>query len=225
MALRFAPILALAASLIVALALLAACSPPEEPSLSLLPTALAEPAAPTPTPTAERQPAETAAAMTPTAPTSQTPTSTPSAERPPLIVFDGGGAPPTALVGGAAFEVEIAFTEDARTRGLSGRDGLADGAGMLFVFDGGAASAFWMREMRFALDFVWIGDNCEVVDIHADVPPPPAGTPLGELPLYESETPARYNLEITAGEAAKRGIAIGDAVKFIGFSGEGATCR
>ena len=215
MPLRSAPILALAASLAVALALMAACNPPDEPPLALLPTALAAPpAAPTPTneptPTGERPPTDAR---------------TPTAERPPLIVFDGGGTPPTALVGGAAFEVEIAFTADARTRGLSGRDGLADGAGMLFVFDGGAASAFWMREMRFALDFVWIGDNCEVVDIHANVPPPPAGTPMGELTLYESEPPARYNLEINAGEAAKRGIAVGDAVKFIGFSGEGATCR
>ncbi len=215
MPLRSAPILALAASLAVALALMAACNPPDEPSLALLPTALAAPPdEPTPTD-----------APTPTDEPTPTNEPTPAAERPPLIVFDGGGAPPTAHVGGAAFEVEIAFTTDARTRGLSGRDGLPDGAGMLFVFDGGVASKFWMREMRFALDFVWIGDNCEVVDIHANVPPPPPDTPLGELPLYESETPARYNLEITAGEAAKRGIAIGDAVKFSGFSGEGATCR
>lgn len=102
---------------------------------------------------------------------------------------------------------------------------MADGAGMLFVFDGGAASAFWMREMRFNLDFVWIGDGCEVVDIHADVPAPAAGTALGDLPLYSSDPPARYNLEINAGAAAARGIEIGDAVKFSGFSGEGATCR
>ena len=135
------------------------------------------------------------------------------------------GTPPAALVGGASFEIEIAFTPEDRTRGLSGRDALADGAGMLFVFESGRASSFWMRGMRFALDFVWIGDNCEVVGVHANVPAPPAETPVGELPQYASETPARYNLEINAGEAAKRGIKAGDAVKFIGFSGEGATCE
>ena len=138
--------------------------------------------------------------------------------------MDSGGASPTVSVGGVAFEVEIAFTPEGRTRGLSGRDSLADGAGMLFVFDSGAASSFWMREMRFALDFVWIGDGCEVVDIHPAVPAPPAGAALGDLPIYSSRTPARYNLEINAGEAAARGIEIGDAVKFSGFSGEGATC-
>lgn len=174
-------------------------------------------ATPNPTPTATEPPATAQ-------PTAIQPPPAPS-ENPPLIALDGGGASPTVSVGGAAFGVEIAFTPEGRTRGLSGRDSLADGAGMLFVFDSGAASSFWMREMRFALDFIWIGDGCEVVDIHAAVPAPAAGTALGDLPIYSSRTPARYNLEINAGEAAARGIEIGDAVKFSGFSGEGATCR
>lgn len=139
--------------------------------------------------------------------------------------MDGGGARPAVSVGGAAFDVEIAFTREDRERGLSGRDGLATDAGMLFVFENGRASSFWMRDMRFALDFVWIGDGCEVIEIHADVPAPPAGTDAGLLQTYSSEAPARYNLEINAGEAAKRGVEVGDAVKFIGFSGEGATCE
>ena len=96
---------------------------------------------------------------------------------------------------------------------------------MLFVFESGQASSFWMRGMRFDLDFVWIGDGCEVVDIHARVPAPPSGAGVGGLPTYSSQPPARYNLEINAGEAARRGIEIGDRVKFSGFSGEGATCE
>ena len=102
---------------------------------------------------------------------------------------------------------------------------MASGSGMLFVFENGQASSFWMREMRFDLDFVWIGDGCEVVDIHARVPAPATGADVGDLPIYSSEPPARYNLEINAGEAAKRGIEIGDRARFIGFSGEGATCQ
>ena len=215
------------------------------PNPNPTPTAIQPTATTNPTPTAA-QPTATAtpnpnppAAQPPATATPNPPVAQPSAtaqptaiqppsaplENPPLIALDGGGAAPTVSVGGAAFEVEIAFTPEGRTRGLSGRDSLADGAGMLFVFESGAASSFWMREMRFALDFVWIGDGCEVVDIHAAVPAPPAGTALGELPIYSSRTPARYNLEINAGEAAARGIEIGDAVKFSGFSGEGATCR
>ena len=192
---------------------------PANPNPNPTPTIDRPTATPNPNPTATQPPAT----ATPN-PTPAQPTPTPS-ENPPLIALAGGGVSPTVSVGGATFDVEIVFTPEGRTRGLSGRDSLADGAGMLFVFDSGAASSFWMREMRFALDFVWIGDGCEVVDIHADVPAPAAGAAVGDLPIYSSRTPARYNLEINAGEAAARGIEIGDAVKFSGFSGEGATCR
>ena len=180
------------------------------------PTATPVPTSPTPLPVATPSPSPTP---------SQTPAPASTAGSSPLIVLDGGGTTPTVSVGGAAFEVEIAFTPEDRTRGLSGRDSLADGSGMLFVFENGQASSFWMREMRFDLDFVWIGDGCEVVDIHARVPAPAAGASVGDLPIYSSEPPARYNLEINAGEAAKRGIEIGDRARFIGFSGEGATCQ
>ena len=204
-----------------------ATATPNPTAAHLVATATPNPTQPAAQPSATATPNPTQPAAQPSATAQPTAIQPPSAplENPPLIALDGGGAAPTVSVGGAAFEVEIAFTPEGRTRGLSGRDSLADGAGMLFVFEGGAASSFWMREMRFALDFVWIGDGCEVVDIHAAVPAPPTGMALGDLPIYSSRTPARYNLEINAGAAAARGIEIGDAVKFSGFSGEGATCR
>ena len=212
-------------------------TPPTETPIPLSPTqTLTEtPIPPTPTapptktpipPIPTRTPTNTPIPPSPTRTPPPTPAPAPSAtkESGSLIVLDGGGARPAVSVGGAAFDVEIAFTPDDRMCGLSGRDGLAAGAGMLFVFENGRASSFWMRDMRFALDFVWIGDGCEVIEIHADVPAPPAGTDVGLLPTYSSAA-ARYNLEINAGEAAKRGVEVGDAVKFIGFSGEGATCQ
>ena len=86
---------------------------------------------------------------------------------------------------------------------------------MLFVFEGGQASAFWMKEMRFPLDFVWISQDCLVVDITPNVPAPRPQTPLSDLPTYTSRHPAAYNFEINAGEAAELGIELGDAVRFI----------
>ena len=86
---------------------------------------------------------------------------------------------------------------------------------MLFVFEGGQASAFWMKEMRFPLDFVWVSQDCLVVDITPSVPAPRPQTPLSELPTYTSRHPAAYNFEINAGEAAELGIELGDAVRFI----------
>ena len=63
-----------------------------------------------------------------------------------------------------------------------------------------------------------------MVDIHSNVQPPAPGTNGGELPLYRSDNPAVYTLEINAGNVAEFGIEVGDAVKFSGFSGEGIFC-
>ena len=78
--------------------------------------------------------------------------------------------------------------------------------------------------MQFPLDFVWIGENCTVVDVTANVPNPERDTPTNELPRYASSEPAAYTFEINAGELAKLGIEKGDSVSFPGISVAGANC-
>ena len=131
---------------------------------------------------------------------------------------------PAVAVGNVVFEVEIADTPQLRSKGLSGRDGLADMSGMLFVFESGRTSNFWMKGMRFPIDFVWIGEECTVVDTHPNAQPPAAGTDDDQLTLYSSDSPAVYTLEINAGKVAEVGIEVGDSVTFSGFSGEGIFC-
>ncbi len=131
---------------------------------------------------------------------------------------------PTVAVGNSVFQVEIADTPELRSKGLSGRDNLPDMSGMIFVFESGRTSDFWMKGMRFPLDFVWIGEDCTVVDTHSNVQPPAIGASDGGLPLYRSGSPAVYTLEINAGKVAETGIEEGDAIKFSGFSGEGVFC-
>ena len=127
-------------------------------------------------------------------------------------------------IGEAAFDAEVAHTPALRTRGLSGRDALAPQTGMLFVFESGRASSFWMKGMRFALDFVWVSSGCEVVGVTVNVPPPASNTADSNLPTYSSPSPAAYVFEINAGELAAHGIAAGDPVRFSGISVEGADC-
>ncbi len=95
---------------------------------------------------------------------------------------------------------------------------------MLFVYGEPTLLSFWMSGMLFPLDFVWIGPECTVVHITADVPIPPPGAALGGLPTYSPSSPASYNLEIGAGEAARAGLALGDPVRFVGIAAEGADC-
>ena len=122
-----------------------------------------------------------------------------------------------AAVGGVEFEIEVAHTPSDRARGLSNRDSLPQMAGMLFVFESGEASSFWMKEMRFPLDFIWIGRDCRVVDTTVDVPPPATGSPGSPLPTYESGPPAVYTLEVNAGKVRELGVRVGDSVRFSGL--------
>ena len=199
------------------------------PTSTLVPTQTSEPVAtvthtaqpsPTPTPIPTHTPNPTS---TPQPSPTPTPASSPTPE--PFIAFDLDGSTPTIIIGDVVFDLEIAHTPESRTQGLSDRDSLPLTTGMLFVFENTRTPTFWMYNMRFDLDFVWIGENCAVLGIHRNVPRPSEGQTPGDLPRYSPEAPVLYNLEINAGLADRHGIEIGDKVTFDGFSGTGAICR
>ena len=130
------------------------------------------------------------------------------------------------MIGDAVFPAELAVTSPERTKGLSDRDGLEPGTGMLFIFEDREASSFWMRKMRFPLDFVWISEDCHVVEITSNVPFSKPDTPTSSLPSYRPSTAAAYNFEINAGEASEFGIRVDDAVRFTGIPDHvGDTCE
>ena len=138
-----------------------------------------------------------------------TPDESPTANIPPT------GAP-TVTIGGASFTVDVADTPEKRFQGLSGRPVLEDGTGMLFVFQEERNHTFWMKDMRFSLDMVWINAACVVADITADIPRPPPDSDDSSLATYSPSAPASYNLEIYAGVAAEYGLKTGYPVTFGG---------
>ena len=107
--------------------------------------------------------------------------------------------------------IEVARTEVEKIRGLSGREGLAPGEGMLFVYEEPARPAMWMRGMRFSLDILWIRDG-RVVDLVTNVmPPPPGETPR----IFSSREEARYVLEVPAGFVERYGIVLNERVQIL----------
>ncbi|MFA6428974.1 MAG: DUF192 domain-containing protein [Patescibacteria group bacterium] len=101
--------------------------------------------------------------------------------------------------------VEIVRTDAARERGLSGRDHLASDQGMLFIFDEPSIRQFWMKDMRFPLDLVWLRQG-RVVDVVSLSPP----RTIQEIPeAHTSIEPVDRVLELNLGEANNRGIVVG----------------
>ena len=113
-------------------------------------------------------------------------------------------------VGSAEFQVELAQTPEQRERGLMYRAALPDGRGMLFVQPPGPA-VFWMKNTLIPLDLLYFDSEGRLSQIVAEAPP----CKIANCPLYPSQTPTvRYILEINAGEAARRGIRIGERLTF-----------
>ncbi len=129
-------------------------------------------------------------------------------------VGEDGLEPIEVRIDGLVIEAEVARTPEERAQGLSGRPALSENAGMLFVFQEERRPAFWMKGMRFPLDFIWISRDRRVVDITRDVPPPEPGTPDNALPLYQPAEPVLYVLEVNAGIVGEMGLRVGDAVTF-----------
>ena len=123
---------------------------------------------------------------------------------------------PIVRVGDAAFPVELAVTVEEQVQGLSDREFLPPGTGMLFVYEREGRHSFWMRDMQFPLDIVWIGAGCTVVDVTLNAPPPEPGQTLGQLPRYSPVGPVRYVLEINAGEFDSQDLGLGDLVQLAG---------
>lgn len=114
-------------------------------------------------------------------------------------------------LGGQRYGVEVADDEAERARGLMFRDALPEGRGMLFIHEEEAPQAYWMKNTRIPLDILYFDDARRLVAQQRDVPPCSLGN---ACPSYPSNAPARYVLELNAGEAARLGLRDGSVITF-----------
>lgn len=131
-------------------------------------------------------------------------------------------APGTVRIGNATFNVELATSSIAQARGLSYRTSLAENAGMFFIFAYPGIQNFWMKDMNFPIDIIWIGPGAtgaEQVLGFAQGAAPQPGVPLWSLAIYTSPEGTDKVLEVNAGTVVKDDIHIGDAVQIGGAGG------
>ena len=106
------------------------------------------------------------------------------------------------------FLVEVAQSDAQKSLGLSDREGLNQNAGMLFIFNKPSKQYFWMKDMKFPIDIVWIDENKKIVGLVENAKPE-------DYPeTYPSPQNVVYVLEIGSGEVKKQGIKIGDGAIF-----------
>lgn len=103
--------------------------------------------------------------------------------------------------------VAIVDTPESRAIGLSGHESLPKGEGMLFVFPEDGLYSFWMKDMRFAIDILWISSEGAIVDLRENISP--NTYPASFMPRSE----ARYVLELPAGAVEEYELELGDIVR------------
>ncbi len=141
-------------------------------------------------------------------------------------VKSSGGRPvywPLTINGYLYDRIELAFTEEEQSKGLSDRDTLAETGGMLFVSDTMSHRAFWMKGCRFDLDLIYLDAEGGVVAMHRMKMEKPRQRSESEvayydrLPTYDSGKPAQFVLELAAGQIDFLGLQVGDKLD-IGIS-------
>lgn len=105
--------------------------------------------------------------------------------------------------------VEIADSEKEREKGLMNREKLEEGKGIWFVFEDEAPRNFWMKNTLIPLDAVFFDKDKKIVSVVENMEP----CKIAECPLYFSEKPAMYALEVRGGFVSGYGVKIGDKVE------------
>ena len=122
-----------------------------------------------------------------------------------------GARQPWVELGNQRYAIEIADDDAERARGLMFRDALPTGHGMLFIHDAEEPQAYWMKNTKIPLDILYFDDERKLVAQQRTVPP----CSLGDgCPSYPSDAPARYVLELNAGEAARLQLKDGAELRF-----------
>ncbi len=107
----------------------------------------------------------------------------------------------------ASIDIEIAETDDDRTRGMMWRRSMEEEQGMLFLMERQEMQAFWMLNTYIPLDIIFIDENFRIVTIRKNAVP----QTLDQVP---SSQPALYVLEVNGGYCDRHEIKEGHFIKY-----------
>ena len=111
---------------------------------------------------------------------------------------------------GKCISIEYAITPEQRGKGLMYRELLPENAGMLFVFPEETKPGFWMKNVKFPLDFVWIDKEKKIAGFEENVP-----TCADYCPSRSPKSNILYVLEVNSGFVSRNMLKIGEKTDFL----------
>jgi uncharacterized protein len=112
-------------------------------------------------------------------------------------------------IGGQKIKVELASTSEKQEKGLSGREKIGENEGMLFIFENSGIHLFWMKDMNFPIDIIWLNKEKKIVFLKENVLP----TTFPES--FSGEKDSKYVLEVFAGFSKKNNLKLGEVAQFL----------
>jgi uncharacterized membrane protein (UPF0127 family) len=104
---------------------------------------------------------------------------------------------------------DLSITYEQIIKGLSIKSSLKENEGMLFVFNSSSRRGFWMKDMKFPIDVIWLNENKKIIHIKKNLE-----LCVSNYPVYYPEQNSKYVLETVAGFADKQNLKVGDTVLF-----------
>lgn len=133
-----------------------------------------------------------------------------------LISILNNGQKTTALkaqVNGVTIYLEEAITKQQKELGLGNRVSLEANHGMLFRFDTLSKPTFWMKGMKFPLDFIWIRDG-KIVELTEHIAAPLSAMSDNQLPIISPSVEVNAVVEVNAGFVGFNKTKVGDIVSY-----------
>lgn len=112
------------------------------------------------------------------------------------------------LISGHTFTIQKAVIEADRNKGLSGKKCIPENQAMLFVFDKPDTYGFWMKDMNFPIDMLWLDADKKVVFIQKNA------TPESYPKVFKPKEKSLYVLEVASGTADKLNVTVGTRLNF-----------
>jgi len=106
---------------------------------------------------------------------------------------------------------DLALTQDQQIKGLAIRNDINEREGMLFIFQHPSRQSFWMKDMKFPIDIIWLNANRSVVYIVSYLEPCPV---RGYCPGYLPDRDSLYVLETSAGFSQRHNVRVGTQIQF-----------
>ncbi|MBI4904022.1 MAG: DUF192 domain-containing protein [Acidobacteria bacterium] len=117
------------------------------------------------------------------------------------------------LPGGKVIRAEVMLRRNDMMRGMMFRPPLALDRGLLFVHTRAGKYSYWMSNVKVPLDIIWMDKERHIVEMSPNTPPCLETDPV-KCPTYGGKVESTFALELSAGQIAANGLAIGQQIDF-----------